>query len=59
MLRGLTAIAEETLARRVHAGHPRDGDTNGRFAYRTTGSALPAWGMAMIPRARPVVLSWC
>jgi hypothetical protein len=46
MLRGLPAIAEETLARRVHAGHPRDGGTNGGFAYRATGRPLPIRGMA-------------
>lgn len=56
MLRGLTAIAEETLPRRVHAGHPRDGGTNGGFAYRTTGRPFPIRGMAMTREARTCLL---
>lgn len=56
MLRGLAAIAEETLARRVHAGHPRDGGTNGGFAYRTTGRPFPIRGMAMTLEASRAAL---
>jgi hypothetical protein len=47
-----------TVPRELHRKHPRDGETNGGFAYRPTGRLLPIRGMPKTRRTSLAPLGW-